>query len=217
MFDFKNSSLAISRRDLETQFEPCTVDATASADYHTTDYAHTGIEIVLETLFDDTRWHLTEKSLRPIACGRPFILAATPGSLAYLRSYGFETFGNLIDESYDQIIDPVKRLECITAEMSRISKLPQKQKLQLWQALYQIADRNKQLFFSDAWQQQIFDEFVRNFNQGILAMKQYKTGQHWLKFRDAWSACPEQFKFSDSVILTSMLHQQEIQQLLNRP
>jgi hypothetical protein len=217
MFDFKNSSLAISRRDLETQFEPCTVDATASADYHTTDYAHTGIEIVLETLFDDTRWHLTEKSLRPIACGRPFILAATPGSLAYLRSYGFETFGNLIDESYDQIIDPVKRLECITAEMSRISKLPQKQKLQLWQALYQIADRNKQLFFSDAWQQQIFDEFVRNFNQGILAMKQYKTGQHWLKFRDAWSACPEQFKFSDSVILTSMLHQQEIQQLLNCP
>ena len=216
-FDFKNPELAISRWDLETHFAPCTIDATASADYHTADYAHTAIEIVLETLFDDQRWHLTEKSLRPIACGKPFILAATPGSLAYLRSYGFETFGNLIDESYDQIIDPVERLQCITAEMSRISKLPQKQKLQLWQSLYEIAERNKQLFFSDVWQQQIFDEFVDNFNQSISIMEQHKTGQHWLKFRDAWTACPEKFKFADSVILESMLHQQEIQQLLNCP
>ena len=217
MFDFKNTKLAISRCDLETHFAPCTVDATASADYHAQDYVHTGIEIVLETLFDDTRWHLTEKSLRPIACGKPFILAATPGSLAYLRSYGFETFGNLIDESYDQIIDPVERLQCITAEMSRISKLPQKQKLQLWQSLYEIAKRNKQLFFSDTWQQQIFDEFVSNFNQGVSIMEQNKTGKHWLKFRDAWTACPEKFKLAESVILESMLHQQEIQQLLNCP
>ena len=216
MFNFKNPKLAISRWDLETYFDPCTVDASASADYQTLDYAHTAIEVVLETLFDDQRWHLTEKSLRPIACGRPFILAATPGSLEYLRSYGFETFGNLIDESYDQIVDPVKRLQCITAEMSRISKLPQKQKLQLWQSLYLIADRNKQLFFSVAWQQQIFNEFVENFNQSILTMEQYKTGRDWLKFQDAWQACPEQFKFSDPFILTSMLHQQEIQQLLNR-
>jgi hypothetical protein len=215
-FDFKNPSLAISRRDLETHFEPCTVDATASADYHTTDYATTGIEVVLETLFDDTRWHLTEKSLRPIACGRPFILAATPGSLAYLRSYGFETFGNLIDESYDQIIDPVKRLQCITAEMTRISKLPQKLKLQLWQSLYQIADRNKQLFFSDAWQQQIFDEFVRNFNQSINIMQQYKTGKHWLKFQEKYRACPSLYIGADPVVLESMLHPEEIQQLLNQ-
>jgi hypothetical protein len=217
MFDFKNSKLAISRCDLETYFEPCTVDATASADYHTTDYAHTGIEIVLETLFDDTRWHLTEKSLRPIACGRPFMLAGTPGSLEYLRSYGFETFGDLIDESYDQIVDPGERLQCITTEMLRISKLPHNQKLQLWQSLYEIANRNKQLFFSEAWQQQIFDEFVSNFNQSISTMEQHKTGRHWLNFRDAWTACPEQFKHVDSVILKSMAHQEEIEQLFNQP
>jgi hypothetical protein len=169
---------------------------------------------VLETLFDDTRWHLTEKSLRPIACGRPFMLAGTPGSLEYLRSYGFETFGNLIDESYDQIANSVERLQCITAEMSRISKLPQKQKLQLWQSLYEIADRNKQLFFSDAWQQQIFDEFVSNFNQSISTMEQHKNGKHWLNFRDAWTACPELFGVVDPVILESMLHQEEVEQLL---
>jgi hypothetical protein len=216
MFDFKNPELAISRRDLETQFDPCTVDATASADYHTLDYAHTGIEIVLETLFDDTRWHLTEKSLRPIACGRPFILASTPGSLEYLRSYGFETFGNLINESYDCITDPVSRLQSIVKEMKRISNLPHNQKLQLWQSLYEIADRNKQLFFSDAWQQKIFDEFVSNFNQGISIIEQHKNGKHWLNFRDAWTACPELVKLADPMMLTSMDHQEEIEQLLNK-
>ena len=215
-FDFKNPTLAISRRDLQTQFDPCTADATASADYHSPDYSHTAIEIVLETLFDDTRWHLTEKILRPIACGRPFMLAATPGSLAYLQSYGFETFGEFIDESYDQMIDPVDRLQCIVTEMSRISRLPQEQKLKLWQSLYQIADRNKQLFFSEAWQQKIFNEFVTNFNQATDITDQHKTGKHWLTFRERWRACPDLYRSTDPIILKSMDHQEEIEQLLNK-
>jgi hypothetical protein len=49
---------------------------------------------VAETVFD-TRIHLTEKTLRPIACGHPFILAAGPGSLKYLQTYGFRTFSPL--------------------------------------------------------------------------------------------------------------------------
>jgi hypothetical protein len=68
---------------------------------------------VLETLFDDHRWHLTEKSLRPIACGKPFVLMATPGSLQYLRQYGFKTFDGLIDETYDSIQNPKQRLQAV--------------------------------------------------------------------------------------------------------
>jgi hypothetical protein len=104
---FENPNLAITRTDLETMLPANTHDSNASADYHNQDYAQTGMEIVPETLFDDSRLHLTEKALRPIACGKPFMLVATAGSLKYLRSYGFETFGNLIDESYDLETDPV--------------------------------------------------------------------------------------------------------------
>ena len=77
---------------------------------------------MLETLFDDDRLQLTEKSLRPIACGQPFILAATHGSLQYLQNYGFKTFNDVFDESYDQIEDPVKRLKAIVALMVQISQ-----------------------------------------------------------------------------------------------
>ena len=188
-----NPSLSLGRYDLEDYFDPSSADANASGDYNNHDYQHTAVEIVLETLFDDTRHHLTEKTLRPIACGRPFILAATPGSLAYVRSYGFETFGDFIDESYDNILDPAERLAAICREMQKISQLPQEQKFQLWTKLYQIAQRNQQRFFSKEWQQSIFQEFVDNYNSAMSTMNQYCTGKHWKKLQLQTQHKPQEF------------------------
>jgi hypothetical protein len=165
---FQNPNFQIENFNLQDYFSETTAPATSSADYNSNDYQCTNLEVVLETLFDDTRLHLTEKSLRPIACGHPFILAATAGSLEYLRSYGFETFNGLIDESYDTIQDPLKRLQAICAEMKRISQLPDTQKEQLFRSMNQIALRNQQKFFSTDWQQSIVNEFKANF---MLACK----------------------------------------------
>jgi hypothetical protein len=142
-------------------------DASASADYDSTDYRTSSMEVVLETLFDDTRWHLTEKSLRPIAIGKPFVLMSTPGSLKYLRSYGFETFAPLIDESYDSIANPVDRMQAVIKEMQRICQLSAGAKTALYQKLNVIAARNKQRFFSSAWQDQIFAELKTNLEEKI--------------------------------------------------
>jgi hypothetical protein len=164
---FKNLEFAVTNTQLEQHYKSSTADSTASADYCSNDYNSTQIEIVLETLFDDKRLHLTEKSLRPIACGQPFILAATHGSLEYLRSYGFETFDGLIDETYDTVHDPVERLQSICREMKRINQLPLEQKAQLFIDLRKIAQRNKQIFFSPDWQQHVIDEFKTNFDLAI--------------------------------------------------
>ena len=161
---FKNIDFNIEHSDLEELFDPTIALSSASADYCSADYQNTNIEVVLETLFDDTRLHLTEKTLKPIACAQPFMLAATAGSLEYLRGYGFETFGNLIDESYDTIHNPIVRLQAICAEMKRISQLPQEQKNQLFNSMKQIALKNQQLFFSEEWYQSIIHEFKQNFN-----------------------------------------------------
>jgi hypothetical protein len=176
---FVNPDLAIGRTDLETALPANTHDSHASADYNNQDYAQTGIEIVLETVFDDSRLHLTEKALRPIACGKPFMLVATAGSLKYLRSYGFETFGDLIDESYDLETDPVARLNAVIREMTRISSLNPKDKVVLWNQLHQIAERNKQRFFSAEWQASIVQEYVDNMNQAMVTMNQNCTGKYW--------------------------------------
>jgi len=164
---FANPNLAISRDDLHELYSPNTHDTSASADYSNKDYATIGIEVVLETLFDDSRHHLTEKTLRPIACGRPFMLAATPRSLNYLRQYGFKTFDGLIDETYDTILDPRQRLKTIVQEIKRISCLDKDQKRLLWAKLYSIAEYNKRLFFSNEWHDSIVKEFQDNFNLAI--------------------------------------------------
>jgi hypothetical protein len=181
---FANADLAIARTDLETVLPPNTHNSHASADYNNQDYAQTGMEIVLETLFDDSRWHLTEKALRPIACGKPFMLVATPGSLEYLRSYGFETFGDFIDESYDLETDPVARLTAVIQEMSRIAAMSPADKIVLWNQLHKIAGRNQQRFFSAEWQSRVVQEYVDNMDQAVAIMNQNCTGRLWRDERE---------------------------------
>jgi len=164
---FANPNLAINRNDLHKIYKANTHDSSSSADYNSQDYGSCAIEVVLETMFDDSRHHLTEKILRPIACGRPFMLASTPGSLQYLKHYGFGTFHGLIDESYDLIIDPHMRLTAIVQEMKRINHLDNKTKKSLWTELYKIAEQNKKMFFSTEWQNNIIKEFKQNFESAM--------------------------------------------------
>ena len=187
---FANPELAIGRRDLHEHLDANTHDSAASADYCNHDYAQTGIEVVLETLFDDTRWHLTEKSLRPIACGKPFMLAAAPGSLQYLRNYGFQTFGSLIDESYDQITHAPTRLRAIIQEMKRIADLNPNTRHQLYQQMHAIAEQNKHHFFTNL-HQIVMSEYVKNINNAVAQANQYRHGEvcaahtvRWLNNRE---------------------------------
>jgi hypothetical protein len=166
---FQNEKFQIQRQDLEQYFFHNTSDSLASADYCTHDYQTTNLEVVLETLFDDDRLHLTEKTLRPIACGHPFILVATQGSLEYLRSYGFKTFHDIIDETYDTIADPAQRLEAVLIEMKRIATLPHDDKQQVYDSLRSIANYNQQRFFSAEWHNDLINEFKQNFDSAIDA------------------------------------------------
>lgn len=181
---FKNNTLQISRNDLEELFELNTASSQDSADYNSKDYAESSIEVVLETLFDDCRNHLTEKTLRPIACGKPFIVAASPGTLKYLKSYGFKTFDGMINEAYDTIRDPLLRLQAIVAEMSRLAALPTQQKFKLWQDMNEIASYNKQLFFSQQFHDQVVSEFNANLTAGIEICNKNMKGKWWKLFTD---------------------------------
>ena len=70
------------------------------------------LHVVNETIWQD-KIHFTEKVFKPIVLHQPFVVLQAPGSLAYLRSYGFKTFGDWWDESYDAIQDPQQRMQSI--------------------------------------------------------------------------------------------------------
>lgn len=176
---FKNQTFKIGSLDLEKLFEPNLTVATSSADYTSSDYASCAIEVVLETIFDDTRHHLTEKTLRAIACKKPFLLVATPGTLSYLRSYGFETFQGLICEDYDNIQDSADRLTAIVNELKRISLLCPDEKIKLWQQLYAIAERNQKRFFSQEFFDVIVGEYQKNLHTALERCKTSLTDKWW--------------------------------------
>ena len=155
----------------------------ASAVYNHNDFNNTAISVVLETVFD-ARIHLTEKILRPIACGHPFILAAGPGSLHALRNYGFRTFAGYINESYDEITDNNKRLAAIVQEMHRIQALSDQQRSSLIDSCRQIADYNRKHFFSKKFFDQVCDELVHNVSAAKNTTADQLDFTIWLQERD---------------------------------
>ena len=78
----------------------------------------------------------------------------------------------MIDETYDTITEPRKRLQAVVQEMARISSLPRSEKYILWKQLYEIARFNQVLFFSENWQRGIYQEYLTNLSRGIAVLNQ---------------------------------------------
>jgi hypothetical protein len=67
---------------------------------------------------------ITEKILKPIIGLQPFVVVGNPGSLALMRDMGFRTFGALIDESYDSIADPARRMDALFEQIDMLVSQP---------------------------------------------------------------------------------------------
>ena len=91
---------------------------------------------------------ITEKTNKPIACCKPFIVFSTPYFLADVRQLGFETFSPYINEDYDIETDNQKRLNMIVDEIERITNLPADEYNTLVENCHSIAVRNQQKLLS---------------------------------------------------------------------
>lgn len=85
--------------------------------------------ICTETGFESAR--LTGAPVKTILLN-PFLLVGGAGSLGILHSFGFKTFPNIFDESYDEIEDPVTRHKHLVNEVERICSLSEDEKHQLY-------------------------------------------------------------------------------------
>ena len=113
-----------------------------------------------ETVYTGRRLHLTEKSFKPIALGMPFVLSATAGSLAYLRSYGFQTFGKFWDESYDLETDDFLRAEKVAAVLKQLDDLSEQQKQELFQACWTVIEHNWNWFYHGGFESVLWPELT---------------------------------------------------------
>jgi hypothetical protein len=71
-------------------------------------YHKFNIELVCETYTLGQTFFPTEKTVRPIAGTRPWIIYAAPGYIQHLKRLGFQSFESVWDESYDQLEGPAR-------------------------------------------------------------------------------------------------------------
>tara|TARA_R110000868_G_scaffold373671_1_gene637897 strand:- start:202 stop:513 length:312 start_codon:yes stop_codon:yes gene_type:complete len=69
---------------------------------------------------------------------------SAPYTTDMLHYLGFETFSPIIDESYDHELDPIKRLDMVTAELKRLCELTHQERVVMYQQLIRILQYNQQ-------------------------------------------------------------------------
>jgi hypothetical protein len=118
--------------------------------------------LVTETVATGRRHHLTEKTFKPIALGIPFVIVGTQGSLQYLRSYGFKTFGHLWDESYDDEQDDSKRIEKIAQVLKQLEHSDHQG---IFESAREIIEHNWNHFYNGGFEKILWQELQDMLNE----------------------------------------------------
>lgn len=124
-------------------------DSTINMDTHRLLSSKSCFEIVAET--DIENLFITEKTLKPILCKKPFLLCGSPLSLRFLRKYGFQTFADVFDESYDTEHIYYDRLNALYENVKKMCQLPLTDCCKLINIYREIYEFNYQHFLNTKW------------------------------------------------------------------
>jgi hypothetical protein len=102
------------------------------------------LSIITETFFDGPIF-LSEKIYYAMLYNHFFVYAGPANSLEYLRRQGFKTFSHVIDESYDQIINPVQRIRAATKSLHDFLNKPIEEIEKLYVENIEIFNHNRKL------------------------------------------------------------------------
>lgn len=108
------------------------------------------INIVFETEPTNHSF-ITEKTYKAILHKKPFILISQCHGLKALRVGGYQTFGHVIDESYDEIEDYDKRVEAVLNEIIRLNNLPEQEFDNLVNSCTPMIEHNHTHLYDEAY------------------------------------------------------------------
>lgn len=118
---------------------------------------------------------------------QPFVLFSGPGSLEYLRNYGFKTFNDVWDESYDLETDHKKRYQILIDLIYDLSTRTNDQLQSMMEKIRPIVEHNRQHFYSEYFEKQLLDELHGNMEECLRRQKEKTTlmpGGSWLYVQD---------------------------------
>jgi hypothetical protein len=122
------------------------------------------VYVPTETVYFGRRQHITEKTFKAIALEMPFVLVAPAGSLEYMREYGFQTFADVFDESYDTETDDIKRIERVTQLLKELDTLTVQERQAIHRACLPIVEHNYRHFYRGGLTDILWRELVSMLN-----------------------------------------------------
>ena len=114
-------------------------------------YSDIFVDVVTESRYGQPTGNFSEKVLQTIQYQKPFILVAPPYTLEYLKSYGFKTFHDFWDESYDTELDHGERLAKIFYIINDILDKPIEELREMYKEMLPIVKHNLTTFKNVKW------------------------------------------------------------------
>ena len=108
---------------------------------------------------------LTEKTFKPLLMKTPFILYGQPFILKKLKEYGFKTFSDYWDESYDEILDPALRADKIAEVVKKLSEISDEQFIDLLKKTRDIVEHNYKILMKRTPEQNLVNLITNFYNQ----------------------------------------------------
>ena len=102
-------------------------------------------DVVTESRFAQPTGNYSEKTYQPMFYKKPFILAAPPYTLKFLREEGFKTFGEFWDESYDECENHEERLFKIFKVIDFINDKSMDELREMYHKMSDILKHNRNL------------------------------------------------------------------------
>lgn len=109
-------------------------------------YKRSYISFVTETAFQQKGLFMTEKIFKAIVAGHPFIVLGQPFLLKELRAMGYRTDFPGIVQTYDEIIDPVKRFDAAHYSLERWISYKRNTKIDLLKKAMPIVEHNLKVY-----------------------------------------------------------------------
>ena len=111
-------------------------------------YTDAYFNFVVETHFSKHNLFLTEKTFKPILNLQPFLIVGAPGSLKLLKDLGYETFGDWIDESYDNVKNDEDRMFDVFAAAYEINNMSHEKLVVMTKEMIPVLAHNQQVLLN---------------------------------------------------------------------
>jgi hypothetical protein len=127
-------------------------------------YNRTAYSIVAETGLLNGYSFYTEKTAKPMMARRLFVMFSGYKFLQNLQNLGFQTFDNIIDESYDLIYNNNDRWAAAFEQVQRLCKMDQ---FEVFAKIAPAVEHNYSLLMNTDWKQHMLGQLQQKLTQSL--------------------------------------------------